>query len=210
MDPVKADICYEHPSVGEAGERAEFTEQGGGRRRDDEGEDGRVGELNWLPCRYVPATRVRELCEALADPHLQSRRVLHRHEAVAGSDKSVTVARRRRQGARWRRSRSRARSPCSQAVLLGKTSLHEFAVGVTNDNPHRGTVPEPWKLGCIPGGSAAVVASLGGWRRWAATPAAPSASPPRFAASSATSRPMVWCRGAESWPRAGPWTTEGR
>ena len=52
------------------------------------------------------------------------------------------------------------------AVLLGKTNLHEFAAGVTNDNPHWGTCQNPWKLGYIPGGSsggsaAAVAASLG-------------------------------------------------
>ena len=52
------------------------------------------------------------------------------------------------------------------AVLLGKTNLHEFAAGVTNDNPHWGTCQNPWKAGYIPGGSsggsaAAVAASLG-------------------------------------------------
>jgi aspartyl-tRNA(Asn)/glutamyl-tRNA(Gln) amidotransferase subunit A len=52
------------------------------------------------------------------------------------------------------------------AVLLGKTNLHEFAAGVTTDNPHWGTCQNPWKLGYIPGGSsggsaAAVAASLG-------------------------------------------------
>ena len=54
----------------------------------------------------------------------------------------------------------------SGAVLLGKTNLHEFAAGVTTDNPHWGTCQNPWKLGYIPGGSsggsaAAVAASLG-------------------------------------------------
>src|SRR6185503_7235093 len=34
--------------------------------------------------RHVPATRVRELREALADPHLDSRGVLHRHDKVPG------------------------------------------------------------------------------------------------------------------------------
>ena len=52
------------------------------------------------------------------------------------------------------------------AVLLGKTNLHEFAAGVTNDNPHWGTCHNPWKLGYIPGGSsggsaAAVAMGLG-------------------------------------------------
>src|SRR5213595_1370636 len=36
------------------------------------------------------------------------------------------------------------------AVLVGKTNLHEFAAGVTSDNPHFGTCQNPWKLGYIP------------------------------------------------------------
>src|SRR5262245_16027882 len=45
----------------------------------------------YFQARHVTATRVRELREALADPHLQSRAVLHRHESVPGVDKPVTV-----------------------------------------------------------------------------------------------------------------------
>src|SRR3990172_8497428 len=30
------------------------------------------------------------------------------------------------------------------AVLVGKTALHEFAYGITNDNPHFGPTPNPW------------------------------------------------------------------
>ncbi len=52
------------------------------------------------------------------------------------------------------------------AVLLGKNALHEFAFGVTNDNPHFGPTRNPWRLDRIPGGSsggsgAAVAAGLG-------------------------------------------------
>jgi len=52
------------------------------------------------------------------------------------------------------------------AVLLGKTALHEFAYGVTNNNPHFGPTRNPWALDRIPGGSsggagAAVAAGLG-------------------------------------------------
>jgi len=52
------------------------------------------------------------------------------------------------------------------AVLLGKTNLHEWACGVTTDNPFFGTCHNPWRSGYIPGGSsggsaAAVAASLG-------------------------------------------------
>jgi aspartyl-tRNA(Asn)/glutamyl-tRNA(Gln) amidotransferase subunit A len=51
------------------------------------------------------------------------------------------------------------------AVLLGKTNLHEFAYGVTTNNPHFGPTRNPWGLSRIPGGSsggsaAAVAAGL--------------------------------------------------
>lgn len=39
------------------------------------------------------------------------------------------------------------------AVLIGKTNLHEFAYGVTSNNPHFGAVRNPWNLDCVPGGS---------------------------------------------------------
>jgi crotonobetainyl-CoA:carnitine CoA-transferase CaiB-like acyl-CoA transferase len=45
----------------------------------------------YFQSRHVPATRVRELREALADPQLESRRVLHRHADVPGVGKPVTV-----------------------------------------------------------------------------------------------------------------------
>ena len=51
------------------------------------------------------------------------------------------------------------------AILLGKTNLHEFAYGVTSENPHYGPVRNPWKTDRISGGSsggsaAAVAAGL--------------------------------------------------
>ncbi len=51
------------------------------------------------------------------------------------------------------------------AVLLGKNNLHEFAYGVTNENPHFGAARNPWRLDRITGGSsgggaAAVAARL--------------------------------------------------
>jgi crotonobetainyl-CoA:carnitine CoA-transferase CaiB-like acyl-CoA transferase len=46
---------------------------------------------DYLQARHVPATRVRELREALADPHLQHRGVLHRHETMPGVGKPTTV-----------------------------------------------------------------------------------------------------------------------
>jgi aspartyl-tRNA(Asn)/glutamyl-tRNA(Gln) amidotransferase subunit A len=51
------------------------------------------------------------------------------------------------------------------SVLLGKLNTHEFAYGVTTDNPHFGTTRNPWDPSRIPGGSsggsgAAIAASL--------------------------------------------------
>jgi aspartyl-tRNA(Asn)/glutamyl-tRNA(Gln) amidotransferase subunit A len=49
------------------------------------------------------------------------------------------------------------------AILLGKTNMHEFAYGITNENPHYGAVHNPWALerssGGSSGGSAAAVAA---------------------------------------------------
>ncbi len=51
------------------------------------------------------------------------------------------------------------------AILLGKTNMHEFAYGVTSNNPHYGPVHNPWDFSRISGGSsggsaAAVAAGL--------------------------------------------------
>jgi aspartyl-tRNA(Asn)/glutamyl-tRNA(Gln) amidotransferase subunit A len=39
------------------------------------------------------------------------------------------------------------------AVSLGKANMHEWALGVTNDNPHYGACRNPWSLDRITGGS---------------------------------------------------------
>jgi aspartyl-tRNA(Asn)/glutamyl-tRNA(Gln) amidotransferase subunit A len=39
------------------------------------------------------------------------------------------------------------------AIVLGKTNMHEFAYGITNENPHYGPSRNPWELDRITGGS---------------------------------------------------------
>ncbi|MGM0878908.1 MAG: amidase [Bacillota bacterium] len=39
------------------------------------------------------------------------------------------------------------------AIIIGKTNLHEFAMGATTENPHYGPSRNPWNIKKIPGGS---------------------------------------------------------
>ncbi|HVC99582.1 MAG TPA: amidase [Candidatus Dormibacteraeota bacterium] len=54
-------------------------------------------------------------------------------------------------------------------VVVGKTNLHEWAFGVTSDNPHHGTVRNPRDESRIPGGSSggSAVAVVAGMCEWA-------------------------------------------
>ncbi|MBV9582323.1 MAG: Asp-tRNA(Asn)/Glu-tRNA(Gln) amidotransferase subunit GatA [Chloroflexi bacterium] len=45
------------------------------------------------------------------------------------------------------------------AIILGKHNLHEFAFGITSENPHFGAVRNPWNTDRIPGGSSGGTAS---------------------------------------------------
>lgn len=52
----------------------------------------------------------------------------------------------------------------ADAVIIGKTNLHEYAYGTTNANPHYGKTLNPWNRAKIPGGSSggsAVTVSAG-------------------------------------------------
>ncbi len=46
-----------------------------------------------------------------------------------------------------------SRLAAAGTILLGKTNMHEFAYGITNENPHYGAVHNPWAIDRISGGS---------------------------------------------------------
>lgn len=100
----------------------------------------RGGTLRGIPLALKDLFDVRGLCTTAGSKIL--------HDNVAMHDSEVTT-----------------RLLAQGAVLLGKNNLHEFAFGVTSENPHFGSVHNPWNLAHVPGGSsggsaAAVAARL--------------------------------------------------
>ena len=46
-----------------------------------------------------------------------------------------------------------AKLKAAGSIIIGKTNLHEFAYGVTTENPHFGTTANPWNTSHVAGGS---------------------------------------------------------
>ena len=97
------------------------------------------------PLHGVPVG-LKDLFEVAGEPCTMGSRILAEHVP----DQDATVVTRLRQAG---------------AVVLGKQTMHEFAFGVTSENPHYGDVRNPWDLERVAGGSsggtaAAVAAGL--------------------------------------------------
>ena len=88
-----------YAAIGESGEaeRSSLDERNGRYEEKQAMIAGKLKEKtaqeweDYLQSKHVPATRVRELHEALGDPQLKHRSLLHRHENVPGVGKGVTV-----------------------------------------------------------------------------------------------------------------------
>jgi aspartyl-tRNA(Asn)/glutamyl-tRNA(Gln) amidotransferase subunit A len=108
--------------------------------------DAEIGAGNYRgPLHGVPVG-IKDLFAVSGVPNTMGSRILK--DNVSTADATV-VTRLRRAG----------------AVILGKHNLHEFAFGITSENPHFGVVRNPWNTRTVPGGSsggtaAAVAAGL--------------------------------------------------
>lgn len=100
---------------------------------------------NWGPLHGIPIA-VKDLIDVAEAPTTAGSDFLR--ENVAAEDADVVK-----------------RLQAAGALIIGKTHLHEFAVGATNVNPHYGPARNPWNTDLSPGGSsggsgAAVAACL--------------------------------------------------
>jgi len=90
-DRVKADIRDERPRIGEAGERAEFAEQGGGRLRADA--VSRVGVL-WDPRVPFHKPMLKEIAAAAPTLHLEPLAIAPKNRADLGDALAEILKRR--------------------------------------------------------------------------------------------------------------------
>lgn len=99
------------------------------KRADDELAHGRVrGPLHGIP------VALKDLYDTAGVRTTAGSRILRDH--VPASDSAVAE-----------------RLWAAGAIGLGKTNLHEWAFGVTNQNPHFGAAKNPWDRARVPGGS---------------------------------------------------------
>jgi aspartyl-tRNA(Asn)/glutamyl-tRNA(Gln) amidotransferase subunit A len=105
-----------------------------------------IGRGAWRgPLHGVPVG-IKDLFDIAGVPTTMGSKILR--ENVASTDATVVE-----------------RLKAAGAIILGKHNLHEFAFGITSENPHYGAVHNPWDLDRVPGGSsggtaAAVAAGL--------------------------------------------------
>lgn len=91
------------------------------------------------PLHGVPVG-IKDLFDVAGAPTTMGSKVLKQNVAV---EDAAVVARLREAG----------------AIVLGKQNLHEFAFGITTENPHYGAARNPWDTNRIPGGSSGGTAS---------------------------------------------------
>jgi aspartyl-tRNA(Asn)/glutamyl-tRNA(Gln) amidotransferase subunit A len=103
----------------------------------------RRGE-DWGPLHGIPLA-VKDLIDVAGEPTTAGSEFL-RHNVAAEDAAVITQLR------------------AAGAIIVGKTNLHEYAVGATNVNPHYGSALNPWNVelstGGSSGGSGAAVAAL--------------------------------------------------
>ncbi len=100
------------------------------------------------------------------------------------------------------------------AIVMGKLSTHEFAIGGPSFDLPFPPARNPWNRGIIPAARPPAPARASppacSPSRWAPTPAARCAIPRASAASSASSRPTAWSAGAACFRWPSRWTMSAR